>query len=103
MPVPIPVASIPNVPPPQPGQSLPSIPVPTPTVLRSDIAAERTKLLAGPPAPGGGPGLVWLNSTSRVYHCPGTDFYGKTKSGSYVTEGDARAKGAHPSRNKPCP
>ncbi|SFS14029.1 Protein of unknown function [Granulicella pectinivorans] len=69
---------------------------------RSGIAEERAKLLAQPPAAGGGPGLVWLNGTGKVYHCPASSFYGKTKTGSYVTEADAKARGAHPARNKPC-
>ena len=66
------------------------------------IAEERSKLLAQPPAPGGGPGLVWLNGTGKVYHCPASSFYGKTKTGSYMTEAEAKVKGAHAARNKPC-
>ena len=54
------------------------------------------------PAPGGGPGLVWLNTASNVYHCYGTQYYGKTKAGSYMSESDAKAKGAHPVGGKPC-
>lgn len=57
---------------------------------------------ARPQAPGGGPGMVWLNSDSNVYHCPGSPYYGKTKQGSYMSEADAKAKGAHPDHNKPC-
>ncbi len=53
-------------------------------------------------APGGGPGMVWLNTASNVYHCYGTQYYGKTKAGSYMTEPDAKAKGAHPVGGKPC-
>ncbi|MGD0348295.1 MAG: signal peptide protein [Terracidiphilus sp.] len=53
-------------------------------------------------APGGGPGLVWLNTASNVYHCYGTQYYGKTKAGSYMSEPDAKAKGAHPVGGKPC-
>jgi hypothetical protein len=55
-----------------------------------------------PQAPGGGPGMVWVNTASNVYHCPGSDFYGKTKAGAYMSEADAKAKGAHADHNHPC-
>ncbi len=53
-------------------------------------------------AAGGGPGLVWVNNESKVYHCYGTTFYGKTKAGSYMSEADAKAKGAHGERGQAC-
>jgi hypothetical protein len=53
-------------------------------------------------APGGGPGMVWLNTDSNVYHCYGSQYYGKTKQGQYMSEADAKAKGAHADHNHPC-
>ena len=53
-------------------------------------------------APGGGAGMVWVNTASNVYHCPGTRYYGKTKAGSYMSEAEARAKGARPDHGNPC-
>jgi len=34
-------------------------------------------------------GMVWVNTESGVYHRPGTRWYGRTKQGKYMTEGDA--------------
>ena len=53
-------------------------------------------------ASGGGAGKVWANSASKVYHCEGSKYYGKTKKGEYMTEADARAKGYHGVGGKDC-
>jgi DNA uptake protein ComE-like DNA-binding protein len=34
-------------------------------------------------------GMVWVNLTSKKYHKEGSSWYGKTKSGKYMSEGDA--------------
>jgi hypothetical protein len=68
---------------------------PTPQAKTTTTASPRT-------APRGGRGLVWLNTSTNVYHCYGTRYYGNTKAGKYVSESDAKAAGAHPDQGDAC-
>ena len=40
-----------------------------------------------------GPGYVWVNKSSKVFHREGTQYFGKTKSGEFMKEADAVAAG----------
>jgi hypothetical protein len=50
----------------------------------------------------GGPGQVWVNTATKVYHCPGDRYYGKTKAGEFMSQSAADAAGDRPSGGKAC-
>ena len=45
---------------------------------------------------------VWVNTSSGVYHCPGSRWYGNTKRGEYMSQKQAQEKGYRPAYGKPC-
>ena len=92
-----------TVAPPTPATPAPSqASTPSPSAAAPQRSPARSSASNKTPAPGGGPGLVWVNSSTNVYHCYGTQFYGTTKAGKYMSEADAKAAGARPDRNKAC-
>jgi hypothetical protein len=96
---PAPASTMQSKPAPTAAPSASAMPAPKASAAKSGPAAAAAAKTA---APGGGPGLVWVNTDSNVYHCPGTDYYGKTKQGAYMTEAAAKAKGARGARGATC-
>jgi hypothetical protein len=48
-------------------------------------------------------GQVWVNTSSGVYHCPGTRYYGNTKRGEFLDEAVATSRGYRAAYGNPCP
>jgi len=78
----------------QPSSTTPSQPTPAPTPKTAPPAVSQGNA---------GPGMVWVNLDSGVYHYEGSRYYGKTKNGKYMSEADAVKAGYHPAKNEKKP
>ena len=45
---------------------------------------------------------VWLNASRGVYHCPGTRYFGSTRTGRLMPESEARAAGHRAANGTAC-
>ena len=66
----------------------------TPAAKSHDSAKSSTTEARVPPEKG----MVWVNTSSKVYHKEGDRWYGKTKEGKFMTEADAIKAGYHASK-----
>ncbi|ESS69200.1 hypothetical protein MGMO_138c00380 [Methyloglobulus morosus KoM1] len=82
-----------------PAAAVPAATTPTTTPAKEAKPAVETPAQVAPAA---GSGKVWVNTHSKIYHCEGSKFYGKTKEGEYMSEADAQAKGYAANRKKVC-
>jgi hypothetical protein len=63
-------------------------------------AAAKESVAKAAPAPGGGPGMVWVNTDSKIYHTEKSRYYGRTKKGKYMTEAEAIKEGFKAGKEK---
>lgn len=62
-------------------------------ILRAEVGAD-------PPDPNGV--RVWLNLSSKVYHCPGSANFGTTARGAFMPEAEAVRAGGRPAGGRAC-
>jgi Helix-hairpin-helix motif len=83
----------------QPAPAAAAAPPAQPAPKPAKATAPSSLASAGTP----GPGQVWVNLDSGVYHYPNSRYYGKTKSGKYLSEADAMKAGYHAAKDEKKP
>lgn len=80
---------------------VPMLPLTSP-IEAAATAAEPDRKAKPVTSAGPAPGDVWVNASGKIYHCPGSKWYGKTRHGSYMSEAVARAAGKRADHGKVC-
>jgi hypothetical protein len=68
---------------------------PSSTPVRQELAAEAA-------TQGNPKTVVWVNTNSGIYWCPGSRWYGRTKRGFYTTQKKAQKQGYRPAYYNYC-
>jgi hypothetical protein len=63
----------------------------TPATADTHAANNNKTSAAGSTPPS--PGMVWVNTSTKVYHKSGSKYYGNTKQGKWMSEADAQKAG----------
>ena len=66
---------------------------PFPAPSPSQVSPQSRAPMALPSVAPSAPGMVWVNTDTKVYHREGDRWYGKTKHGRYMSEQDAIGQG----------
>jgi len=90
-------------PPAKPVASATSTARPAPTAVPHPVGANEFSTEAQAKARCPSDTVVWVNTTSKIYHFSGTKNYGNTKSGAYMCERDTAAAGMRAAKNEKHP
>jgi hypothetical protein len=87
------------------GMGAPTAPAqttPAPKKARAPAAPKAGQFESEADAKGNCPGepVVWVNTSSKIYHHSGAPTYGKTKRGVYMCERDTAAAGFRAAKNE---
>ena len=107
---PAPAATAPTAPPPAPAARAPAAPAaaapatrPAAPAAAATTGANEFATEAQAKARCPTDTVVWVNTSSKIYHFTGTADYGKTKAGAYMCEKDTAALGFRAAKNEKHP